>query len=398
MRRRLFILLVPVLLLAGCWSRVEVNDLAIVSLIALDRSPEGEIKLWLHVVVPAHATRSAAGGGSSAGTGTGLPFITLAGTGSTVLEAAHRVQTQLPRRIFWAHARVVLIGETLAREGSRAVVDFLTRHRELRLTNYVLVVRGDLARLLSTQVNMELLPAESFREIERLQIAPVATLRDWGQALGSRGEDPLLGVAEVVPPPEGAPYGQRPSVRVQGGALFKDDKLVAFVPYPVARGLLWLRSNLPRGVVTVAVPGTPGNVSVEWLATRIQRTVRRENGKVTVSVELTAEGDVSESQAMLDLSDPSQLRRIEKALNQEIRRRMEAALATMKELGVDAVGFGELIHQQQPQAWQRLEKDWPGTAFKKLRVVLHVDARVRRTGLSSKPVGVGEQSLIKGRQ
>lgn len=395
MRRQLAFLVLAVFLLTGCWSRVEVNDLAIVSLVALDRTEDGEIKLWLHVVVPSRATQSAAG---SAGTGAGMgrPFLTLAATGRTVLEAANQVQTHLPRRIFWAHARVVLIGENLAREGTRPVVDFLTRHRELRLTNYVLVVRGSLEDLLASVNDLDLLPSESIREIERLQLSVAATLRDWGQAMGSTGEDPLLGLVDQVPPPAGAPRGQNPMVRISGSALFRDDRLVGFSDFATTRGFLWLRSNLPRGVLTVTLEGLEGDVSVEWLATRIERQVRLENGRVFIYVEVTAEGDVSESQAPLDLSDPTQLRRIETALNKRIRQRMEAAIAKMRELEIDPVGFGELIHQQQPAAWKRLEKDWPGSGLRQVRVVLHVNARVRRTGLSSKPIGVKEKELIKG--
>ncbi|HWI53988.1 MAG TPA: Ger(x)C family spore germination protein, partial [Symbiobacteriaceae bacterium] len=131
MRRLLLPLLGALLLLTGCWSRVEVNDLAIVSLVGIDRTPEGEIELWINVVVPARA-----GGAPGAGAPTGQPgnpFIMLNARGKTILHAATRLQRQLPRRLFWAHARVILLGERLARDGSLPAVDFLTRHRELRL-------------------------------------------------------------------------------------------------------------------------------------------------------------------------------------------------------------------------------------------------------------------------
>src|SRR4051812_18944723 len=92
-------------LLTGCWSRVEVNDLAIVSMMAIDQAEDGNLRLWLHVVVPAKA-----GGppGASPGGGGGLPFITLSATGRSILEASKQIQIQTSRRLFWAHMRVIL--------------------------------------------------------------------------------------------------------------------------------------------------------------------------------------------------------------------------------------------------------------------------------------------------
>ncbi|HLO01927.1 MAG TPA: hypothetical protein VK191_02340, partial [Symbiobacteriaceae bacterium] len=139
--------------LPGCWSRIEVNDLAVVSMMAIDKAEDGTLQIWLQVVAPSHAGGAAGVPGGSRGQG--APFITLTGKGRTVLDAARHIQTRLSRRIFWAHARVILIGERLAREGVRPAMDFLLRHRELRLDNYILMVKGSVANLMGTQLDLE---------------------------------------------------------------------------------------------------------------------------------------------------------------------------------------------------------------------------------------------------
>jgi spore germination protein KC len=381
---------------AGCWSRVEINDLAIVSLIGIDRTPAGEIELWINVVVPARAGGSP-GAGMPAGQ-QGTPFISLNARGKTILHAATRLQRELPRRLFWAHARVILLGERLAREGSLPAVDFLTRHRELRLTNYVLVVRGSVEDVMGVPVDLERLPSEYLREIERSQIVPVSTMRDLVQAMASAGADPMLAVANRAGPPEGAPPGQRPGVRVSGAALFRKDKLVEYVGEEVAQGLLWLRGEMRVGVVTVTVPGVPGNISVELLFSHVQRTVRLENGRPVIYVQVRTEGDVAEEQAPLDLGDTAQLRIVERQLRMEIRERMERALETMQALNADGAGLGEEIHRHLPAVWKRMEKRWQSEGFRKVKVVISVEAHIRRTGLSSQPQGIPENDLMKGRE
>lgn len=397
-RRAALLALVAVLLsLAGCWSRIEVNDLAIVSMMAIDKAETGEIQVWIQVVNPIRAGGAPGVTGAPPGGGADVaPYVTLSARGRTILEATRDIQTEVPRRIFWAHMRVILVGERLAREGLRQVTDFLTRHRELRLTNYLLVSRGSPEAFMAAQVDLERLPEEYLRELSRSRIGTAITLGEWAKLLAARGADPILGAAELSPPPAGAPRRQQPGLRLGGTALFQDDRLVGFMDEHVTRGLLWLRGEVHLGVVTVQVPQAPGYVSVEWLSSRVTRQAWVEDGRAVIYVQARTEGDVSEESADLDLSKPAVLEAINTQMNREIRRRMEAALAQMRELNVDSAGLGEVVHQQLPQVWRRVEKRWLREEFRRAKVVIDVDARVRRTGLSSKPRGIREEELIEG--
>lgn len=370
-----------ILSLSGCWSRVEVNDLAIVSMMAVDQTEEGKLKLWLHVVVPSQAggTVSKFGGAQAS------PFITLSAEGASVLEASRWIQTQLPRRLYWAHMRVILLGEPLARNGIRHVLDFLTRHREIRLTDYLLMVKGDVSELMTTQVDLELFPSEYLREIANSDIGLEVTIGDFMRMLGAEGEDPIMAMAEVVPPPPGAPEGQKSALRETGTALFRGDKLAGVMDPHITRGLLWLRGEVKSGVVTVEVPGTPGQVTMESLRSFVRRTARVESGRVVVHVKARTEVDISEDSSGLDLWHSRSLARIDAQLSRAIKGRMEGALEIMRELEVDPAGLGKVIHQQAPGAWKMLPKGTERTYLERIKVTLEVDGRVRRSGLSSSP-------------
>jgi spore germination protein KC len=112
MRRRLLLAAAVVLLLSGCWSRIEVNDLAIVDIIAMDREENGNWRISLQIVTP---QRIAQPGGQGGQAGSRRPFLVVSDTGPTALDAIRKLQLQLPRRIFLAHANVILVGEALAR-------------------------------------------------------------------------------------------------------------------------------------------------------------------------------------------------------------------------------------------------------------------------------------------
>lgn len=394
MRRRMLLplLLLLILPLGGCWNRVEINDLAVVAMMAIDQTDEGRLRLWVHLVIPSKAGGVPGTGGQASG----AAFITLSATGRSIMEAAQQIQLESSRRLFWAHARVVLIGERLAQESLRPVVDFLTRHRELRPTNYVLVVRGDVAQLMGSPVNLERLPVEKIREISRARVGTAVEMGEWVEMLYEKGSQPVMGVVELKLPPDGAPRDQNPSLALVGTALFRSTKLVGYLDDRVTRGLLWLRAQSHRGSAAVEMEGETGVVSLSWNTTTVERKARLVRGQVEIEVLARVEGDISEETVTLDLSDPQVLRQIETQLNQQIIARMEAALSQMKRLNVDAAGLGEVVHRQLPVVWRRLERNWLTEGFQEARVILRADARIRRTGLSTKPRGVREEELIKG--
>lgn len=393
-RRLLALVLLTALGLSGCWGRLEVNDLAIVAMLGLNRTDDGHMEVLVNVVIPARAGRSR--GQESGPAAGGRTFIMLRGTGRTVMEAARRIQMELPRRLYWAHTRVILIGEELARAGVRPAIDFLTRHRDLRLTNYMLVAKGDLVQVMAVATDLEPLPVEHIREISRSRIGAAVTVGDWVRDLAARGADPIAGTFQLSPPPPGAPPTQQPAPKLVGTALFKGEKLMGFLDEDATHGLLWLRGEQHQGMAAVAVPKAAGNMSVEWVRSTTERTARLERGKVVIHVKAVVEGEISEEEANLDLSDPQAIALVENEFGKGIRKRMEAVLARIRESNTDSARLGEVIHRQLPAVWRRLKPTWEDEGLSQVKVVIEVDARIRRTGLSSKPKGIKEEELIKG--
>jgi spore germination protein KC len=290
---------------------------------------------------------------------------------------------------------VILVGERLAREGVRPAMDFLLRQRELRLDNYILMVKGDVAEFMGVQLDLEKYPAEALREIMRFRMGTVVTLGDWVRQREARGADPIMGVARVIEPPKGAPTSQKPQLQLMGTALFRNDRLVGVMDERVTRGLMWLRGEIYMGVVTLELPRAPGAISMEYVAARIRRQVRIEDGRVAIYFRIDSEGTISDEQVNLDLGDPKIIVEIEEQMCAEIKRRIDLALRNIRQLQVDSAGLGELVRQRHPSVWKRLANSWQAEEFQRARIVLQVDAKIRRTGLSSQPRGVRAEELIK---
>ena len=70
----LILLMMPIL--SGCWSRIEVNDLAFVTAAGIDKMEDGKIRLALQVAIPRMLSAAGQGGfGGEKGIGTETVWV-----------------------------------------------------------------------------------------------------------------------------------------------------------------------------------------------------------------------------------------------------------------------------------------------------------------------------------
>ncbi|HET7559284.1 MAG TPA: hypothetical protein VFK80_04935, partial [Limnochordia bacterium] len=82
----------------GCWDRIDINQLAVVLVLSIDRSPSGDIALGAQIVIPADSGIGGLTGGS--GTTGARAVYTVNGVGRTLPAALGNVQSKVPRRLF----------------------------------------------------------------------------------------------------------------------------------------------------------------------------------------------------------------------------------------------------------------------------------------------------------
>src|SRR5213080_1886672 len=98
--KRLFLLLTvcgSIFFLSGCWDRVEINDLAIVTGAAIDKKGDNDVELTIQVFLP---NALSSGGGQSGGGGSsgGALTIVTSEKGINLADALSKVQGNLPRK------------------------------------------------------------------------------------------------------------------------------------------------------------------------------------------------------------------------------------------------------------------------------------------------------------
>ena len=139
--------------LSGCWDRREINELAIVKAIGIDKIDKN-YEVTLQIINPGVVSGNQSNYDS--------PVSTFSEVGTTVLEAIRHLTVDIPRRPYFAHLRMIIISEEVARDGISPFLDFLLRDHEQRPDVYLVVSKEKRARdALEVLTSLEVVPANN---------------------------------------------------------------------------------------------------------------------------------------------------------------------------------------------------------------------------------------------
>lgn len=414
-----FVLLAIMFFSVGCWSRREIEDLAIISAVALDAAPEDEVRLSVYVIIP----RSVAGGPSMGGGGGGTP--TKAGelfsaTGKDFIQAARRLEEMVPRRLLWSHNRVLILGEELARRGL-SYLDFFTRERQMRLTTTVLITRGEGRRVLDLPPGVELTAGTILTGIQRNLTTFKIELKDLLAMWEAPGDNPVL--PEVVMTPtqdlkskeikiendeggqqrgqKGESGGKQPeAVALKGAGAFRGDRFVGWLDENETKGLMWLRGEVREGVITVALPGRerngPSQASVIFHRATTKIKPRVEDNRVIFKVEIGGECELVEALTHIETDHQEELERIQEAVNRAVEERViDAVRKAQQEFHADIFGLGEVLHRSNVRYWHQVRDRWDDE-FSRAHIELKTNLRLSRLGMTNRTPGKSEKVGGKG--
>ena len=388
----LFLIILPLIILGGCWSRREINELAIVLGAGVDRAPDNKIRITLQLARP-----SAFGGGAEAGGGSApkqnIVWV-VSETGNTVLEAERNLVLKVSRHIHWGHEIILVIGEEVAREGVRDVSNFFIRNPQTRETMWLLVAKGEAGKVLESHSELEKTSSQSVGFLSRHKAGFSIMLKDFQMALASRGTNPAAPRVEVQK--LGQPQGpgmeeklQHREVAITGTGVFKDDKLVGWLDTSETRGMLWLLGEVKKGIITIPSPGQPDKLVSLNIIRADTRVVPEYDGEtIRFNVKMTLQGELLEQQSTEDLTKPEKIEAVEMAAARDVFMKSTATLEKAQgEYGTDIFNFGEAFHRKYKKDWKKIKDRW-NEEFVNAEVNIAVEAHLRRTGLLSKRASV----------
>lgn len=380
----IFLFILFALFISGCEGKRELNELAIVVAMGIDKVENG-YEVTLQVVNPSSVSSKQGNSGQSS-------VVTYHATGKSVFEAIREMTTVTPRKPYFSHIQILVLGKELAKNGISESLDFFSRDHELRSDFYVIVSDETSAReILSIFTPLEKIPASKLYnslEVSDKVWAPTTHIHihDLIKEISEKGKNAVLTNVRIVGE---ADLGKErvniekieppANLKYSGLALFKQDKLVGTLTENESKGYNYIKNNVKNTLGIIACP-KGGNLSVEITNAKTKMKGKVKNGVPSINVKINIKQNVGEVNCSIDLSKKKTNDYINKKTEARIKKIVEEALdAIQKDYQADVLGFGEAIYRADYKEWKKIKNEWD-EIFPYVKVNVSVDVETTGSG------------------
>lgn len=386
----LTLMMLIVFSMTGCLGKREINDLAMVMAVGIDKGENEQVKITTQIVRPADSRGST---GAPSGQ-TGDPIWSASAEGETLFDAIRNLSTFSSRRVFWAHNYAIVINEDYAREGIGDVVDFFTRNPELRMRTWVMVTPDEASKIVSTLTGLEVIPGEAINKLfryNRVSVqAPRTQMIDVQSALSIENVEPVIarvsliqkGVSNKKPGESGA-FDQ---IELKGAGVFKGEKLVGTLGGEEVKGMLPFVEKLETGLAVLECPtNDTKKLSIELEEHNFKVTPALEDGKPKFKVHYDVKGSIVEGDCPLTIKDRPKIKNLEKQVEQQIKEQIDTIVnKAQTEFRSDFLEFGNVFHNRYPAEWKKIKNEWR-SVFPDVKVETSTNAEITDSTLLINP-------------
>lgn len=380
--------MLSVLLLTGCWDRKEVNDIAIVSGMALDLTQDGKYRVAVQFPLAGQLGGPGGGGGGTSG---GKSWYVDSGNGNTLKEADAMLQRTLSRQLYYAHRRVFIIGEKVAKQGISSHLDITVRTSQNRLSAMVVFSKGEAIDILNTDAVLEQQPSEMLREMTVNSMKKPRTIKHIVNTLVTEGLD-LAAPYYTSGKTEVGKKGEAKSrIALDGLAIFKGDRLVGYLKGETAKGVLWAMDQAKRPNISVSSPEGEGTFTIQFSENTTEIIPVVIGDEVGMKVKIRAVGSIYENQSSFKSSSDN-LDKITKLVSDKLRTNVESSIKVIQGYKSDVCGFGDTLHRKKPKIWKRVKDDWYNL-YAAMKVTVVVDLQLEHSGTTVEPAAKSKELL-----
>lgn len=381
--KRLTVLVICIVVLTGCWDKIDIEQRSFVYGIAIDLSDEHsdetpEIELTQQFIIPENITAT----GTSAG-GTGPPYQNVTGTGHTVFEINRKIMRKENLKTDVSHLKVVLFSEELAKEPHlyEEFLDVFLREKEMRRGIKTAIASGKAQELLTVSPENEKIPAQYINGLldnpQKFEVLDLVVIGDLQEKLFNKISFPLPLLTVKTE------NGEK-LIDYEGIAAYNGHKrqVVGNIKGDASKGLSFIRGEKNTGTINISIDKGASTLEILKLKTRISME-NKEIDQLKFTVKVDIEGSLAEQFGTANLQDPKVAQKFEEAFEKKAEMKMQKAIDQLQnDFQTDALNINSYLSRYHPKVWKEVKDDWDygENYFSKSEITTNVNVTIGKPG------------------
>lgn len=367
------IILTQAIVTTGCWNYREVDQLSIVAGVALDKGINEKYQMTVEIIQAAP------------GKDTKIESRTITLEGKTVFDAARNIISLSGKKLYWSHAKVIILSKEIASEGVTKAIEWYTRDAETREDVNILISEGTSAKEIlvghgdSKDIQSFIL-AEIVKNQESLSKAPIMDILKFDIESKTEGTSTVIPVVKLI-----EVNGEK-TLQIMGTAIIKDDQLVGFLNGEETKDLIFIRNEVVGGLLIVEMQENDELISVSLEIfknkTKITPVIEEDDIKIKLNIDTTV--SIAEINGTENYIDEEGRMKLEQITQELLKERIEALISKIQsEYDADIFGFGAKLREDDVQVWNNVSDYWE-EVFSYMEVNVKTNVHIKSSGIISK--------------
>lgn len=374
---RLLVLICPMLLLSGCWDKVDLNDRAFVIAIGVDKWEDTKKESPVHKLTNENLNYSVSlalpdlqafsgTGGSDAKT-----QAVKCAADTTLTGAFGIVDSYSSQKMYLGHSKTIILGKDIASDKDllRGALDAIERNPDISRKIVLYVSDGKAVDVLEADAPGE--PLVGLFVSHYLKNNEKASALIFKQDLEKTVQQLHLNGNAVLPKIS----VDQGDIQLSGAAVIKDYSVVGYLDDFETRGYLWVNGKGKGAIVTTLFEKKPLSLNVTQAKRKI--VFDEEYNKIVCNIAVQLKGNIGEFYFNdITLKDKYFLREVEKRYEGVVVNEIVSMLEKFqKEYKVDGHNFAEMLKKKNYSLFSKYEKEGYNL-FEEIEFRVSVDAEI----------------------
>jgi len=376
MNKKILFLIIPLLLLTGCYDYKELNTISILSATEINKIDD-------KYVVSAQAVNPQA---PDKTTTTQAPFIIYNGSGKTIQEAYRKITNETSKFLYSSHLQLLIINEKVAKENIKEIIDFYLKSPPIRTEFYILISKSDNVLDIITPIND--ISSSSIKEtiennVKYLGTTNTVTFNELTNMILDPNLEIVLPTIKLInDSKEGEKIENIEKTKIDtkyqldGLAIFKDNKLQGYLNEEESKTYNILKNKINNTILTTKCDDNK-YMTTEIIDSKSEINVKKNNIKIKIKLS----GNLNEYHCNKPLDKTKTIKDIEKKFEKEVTNTLTSNINKIrKEYNSDIFGFLDKLYRTDYNKYKEIKNNWYKSTYQNIDISITSDVSIISKG------------------
>lgn len=371
-RKKLYIVFLgfTTFLLTGCWDYISLNEITIVTGIAIDYAEDQKnYHLSFEIIDITQSNKDE-----------GIRTAILESEGSTLFDAVRKAKKRSANKLYFGDSAVIILSDQIARqENLFDIIDWYLKDAEHRENlNFIISKEKKASDLLKVKSPTDYITSYVIKEIvtedhEVTSSTAKSKAYEIYNILKEKKQELTLPAFRLT-------HNNNPTIEVDGMAVFNKDKLVGYIDSQKSQYVLFATNKVNGGIFTINLDEkNKEDIALEISKSSTKTSYTYENDELSFAINIDLHVLLGEDQILRTDITTKKLNEIQKKAEKKLNEEVENIIKMVQsDFNTDIFGFSNIIYRKNPKLWNKIRKDWKNI-FKTVSVKVKSDITIDNT-------------------